>query len=427
MPLVAFSNLGCSKNQVDGSRMLRHVLSVGYTLTEDASRADVIIVNTCAFIEAAKVEAITMILEMVAFKKNGRCKKLVVCGCFSQRFRESAAGKFPEVDLWAGMDDWPELFARHLKTGPRPSFVRELPAPRATQYLKIAEGCSHGCTFCAIPLIRGKFRSCAPAAILEEAKWLVGEGVLECVVVAQDSSMYGKDRGTSLVLLLQELLANTPFPWIRVMYLHPSLVDDELLRLFAREPRLCPYFDIPLQHAADTVLKAMGRHPLSKGIVALVERIRAAVPDAAIRTAFIVGFPGETEEIFEELLRFVETMKFDKAGVFPFSPEEGTTAFSMRPRPRNATVARRCEALMSLQREISASINQSRVGRIVDVIVDGKADQPGFTTMGRTRWDAPEVDGNVYMKTLKIPCGAIVPVRIHAAGDYDLYGEPETR
>lgn len=211
------------------------------------------------------------------------------------------------------------------------------------------------------------------------------------------------------------------------MYLHPSLVDDELLRLFAREPRLCPYFDIPLQHAADTVLKAMGRHPLSKGIVALVERIRAAVPDAAIRTAFIVGFPGETEEIFEELLRFVETMKFDKAGVFPFSPEEGTTAFSMRPRPRNATVARRCEALMSLQREISASINQSRVGRIVDVIVDGKADQPGFTTMGRTRWDAPEVDGNVYMKTLKIPCGAIVPVRIHAAGDYDLYGEPETR
>jgi ribosomal protein S12 methylthiotransferase len=207
------------------------------------------------------------------------------------------------------------------------------------------------------------------------------------------------------------------------MYLHPSHVDDGLLRLFAHEPRLCPYFDIPLQHSADAVLKAMGRRPLSKGIVTLIERIREVVPGAAIRTAFIVGFPGETEACFEELLRFVEAMRFDKVGVFQFSPEEGTAAFSMRPRPRSATALRRCETLMSIQREISASINALRVGSTVDVIIDGPSNIPGFGAMGRTRWDAPEVDGSVYIKGNAIT-GAIVSVRMESAGDYDLYGTP---
>jgi len=423
MPLVALSNLGCSKNQVDGSRILETVVRSGYSITEDPAQADLIIVNTCAFIEAAQVEAIDTILEMAALKKSGRCKTLIVAGCFSQRYRESAARKFPEVDVWAGMDDWPELFARYMHIDPRPSCKRVLGEPKATQYLKIAEGCSHGCTFCAIPLIRGTFKSRPLSEIIEEARWLASEGVKECIVVAQDSSFYGREVGSSLSRLLEALLKQTPFPWIRVMYLHPSYVDDELIGLFAHEHRLCPYFDIPLQHAADDILKAMGRRPLSEEIRRLIGRIREAIPQAAIRTTFITGFPGETEDTFEELLRFVETMKFDKVGVFPFSPEEGTPAFSMRPRPRNATVLRRSEMLMALQRDISARINASRVGRIIDVIIEAEADLPDFTDMGRSTWDAPEVDGNVYVKGKRFSVGSMTRVRVIGAGEYDLYAE----
>jgi ribosomal protein S12 methylthiotransferase len=423
MAFVALINLGCCKNQVDGSRMLDHLRRAGYSIIDTAKDADVVMVNTCAFIEAAKTEAIDAILEAASYKKSGQCRTLIVCGCFSQRFRETAAKEFPEVDLWAGVEDWPGLFARRLHVDALPSFTRALAAPHATQYLKIAEGCSHRCTFCAIPNIRGKFKSRDAAEIIEEAHWLASEGVKECIIVSQDTSYYGKDLGTSLEGLLEGLLAHTPFPWIRMMYLHPSLVGDGLLRLVAKEPRVCPYFDIPLQHASDTILKAMGRRPLAKDSRALIERIRSMVPDAAIRTTFITGFPGETETLFEELLRFVEEMKFDKLGVFPFSPEEGTPAFTLRPRPRPQTASRRCEALMTLQREISASINASRIGRVIDVIIDSETDLPGFSVEGRSRWDAPEVDGLVYIRGKKIPAGSIVPLRIDAAGDYDLYGK----
>ena len=423
MHSVFFCNLGCSKNLVDGELMIEHLRRSGYIVTQSAVEAEVIIVNTCAFIEAAKVEAIDKILEMAMFKKNGRCTKLVVCGCFSQRFRESAAKDFPEVDLWAGMEDWRELFAAHLNAVASPTFARALSLPHATQYLKIAEGCSHKCAFCAIPSIRGEFRSRKPLDIIEEAKWLAGEGVKECILVAQDSSFYGKDIATSLAELLEDMLLHTPFSWIRVMYLHPMMVDDNLLRLYATQPRLCPYFDIPLQHASDSVLMSMRRTPLSKGIRSLIGRIRSTVPDAAIRTAFIAGFPGETEAQFEDLLSFVEEMKFDKVGIFPFSAEEGTLAFSMRPRPRASTVSRRCDTLMSIQREISADINTSRIGRIVEVIIDSESDAAGFLCMGRTRWDAPEVDGNVYVKGKEIQAGSIVQIKIYDADEYDLYGE----
>jgi ribosomal protein S12 methylthiotransferase len=424
MHSVFFCNMGCSKNMVDGEVMLAHLGRSGYTITDNPAVANVIVVNTCAFIEAAKIEAIDKILEMASFKKTGLCTKLVVCGCFSQRFRETAAHDFPEVDIWAGMDDWLENFAMYLDATAQPSFVRHLEEPRATQYLKIAEGCSHKCAFCAIPLIKGEFRSRKAIDIIKEALWLADQGVKECILVAQDSSFYGKDTGTSLAELLEELLAETPFPWIRVMYLHPVMVDDKLLRLFAAQPRLCPYFDIPLQHASDAVLMSMRRRPLSMGIRALIGHIRATVPGAAIRTAFIAGFPGETEAHFEELINFVNEMKFDKVGVFSFSAEEGTAAFSMRPRPQASTVSRRCETLMSIQREISAEINKSRIDNIYDVIVDGESDVQGFSCMGRTRLDAPEVDGNVYIKGSKIQAGSIVPIKIYAADEYDLFGEP---
>jgi ribosomal protein S12 methylthiotransferase len=406
--------------------MLEHLASSGYELTQDFADAHVIVINTCAFIEAAKIEAIDKILDLARYKKIGHCKRLVVSGCFSQRYRTIAARQFPEVDLWTGVNDWPKLIAKFFNVAANPSFIRTLQAPRSTQYLKIAEGCSHACSFCAIPGIRGKYISRTFNAILEEASWLFDQGVKECILVSQDTSSYGLDCSSSLVRLLETMLNNTRFPWIRMMYLHPSLVNEELLRLVAKEPRLCKYFDIPLQHSADTILNAMKRRPLSKGIRLLLERIRTVVPDAAVRTSFIVGFPGENERLFEEMLSFIQEMRFDKVGVFPFSPEEGTAAFSMRPMPRPATASRRCETLMSLQREISASINASRIGRTVEIIIDGPdrtSDAPGFSWEGRTRWDAPEVDGTVYIKGSGLKAGDIVQVLIQSATDYDLCGE----
>jgi ribosomal protein S12 methylthiotransferase len=421
--LVALCNLGCSKNQVDGLNMLEYLCRAGYGQTDDFAKAHVILLNTCAFIKEAKQEAIDKILEMASFKKSGTCEKLVVCGCFSQRFRDTVKKQFPEVDVWAGIDDWQHVFERNLNASARPSFTRKLEKPLATQYLKISEGCSHSCAFCAIPLIRGKFRSRTVSSIIEEAQWLYGQGVRECILVSQDTSYYGRDMNGSLTRLLERLLAKTAFPWIRMMYLHPALVDNDLLRLVAREPRVCPYFDIPLQHGADPILKAMNRRPLAKGIRGLVERIRTTVPDAAIRTTFIVGFPGETEVLFERLLAFVEEMKFDKVGVFPISPEEGTRAYVLHPRPRDVTVARRCEALMTLQRGISETINASRVGRSVECVIENKTDASGFALEGRTRRDAPEVDGKVYIRSNKPVSGPFAQVKITGANEYDLFGE----
>ena len=403
--------------------MLEHLCRCGYEHTDDFSKAHVILVNTCAFIKEAKQEAIDKILEMASFKKTGACTKLVVCGCFSQRFRGEVEKQFPEVDVWAGVDDWPRVFERRLNVSAKPSFFRKLEKPAATQYLKISEGCSHSCAFCAIPLIRGKFRSRAIESVVEEAKWLYEQGVRECILVSQDTSFYGRDKNSSLARLLEHVLANTAFPWVRMMYLHPALVDNDLLHLVAGEPRLCPYFDIPLQHGADPILKAMNRRPLVKGIRDLIERIRTIVSDAAIRTTFIVGFPGETDHLFEGLLEFVEEMKFDKVGVFPFSPEEGTRAYMLHPRPRDVTIVRRCEALMTLQRGISETINASRIGRSVECIIENEVNTSGFSYEGRTQWDAPDVDGKVFIQSRKPTSGPFVQVKINGADDYDLFGE----
>jgi ribosomal protein S12 methylthiotransferase len=403
--------------------MARYLCDQGYVLTDDAALAEVIMVNTCAFIKEAKQEAIDKILELAAYKKTGACRTLIVCGCFSQRFRDAVEKQFPEVDVWAGIDDWQTVFKKRFGLSGAPSFKRALEKPLTTQYLKIAEGCSHACSFCAIPGIRGKFRSRAIPDIIDEAKWLYAMGARECIVVAQDTSFYGRDRNETLPHLLRVLLAQTAFPWIRLMYLHPALVDKELLDIIAKESRVCPYFDIPLQHGADEILTRMNRRPAVQGIRRLVDNIRSTVADAAIRTAFIVGFPGETERFFEKLLSFVEEMKFDKVGVFPFSPEEGTPAFSMRPRPRDATAARRCETLMAVQREISDKINASRVGRVLDCIIDAQSELSGFSLEGRTRFDAPEVDGKVFIQSQKTVLGPIASVRITRADEYDLFGE----
>lgn len=440
MPTLALHNLGCSKNQIDGERMLGMLVRAGFSAVADFSLADVIIVNTCAFIREAQQEAIDAILEAGQFKKTGRCRLLAVAGCFSQRFRNDARTRLPEVDLWLGVHDWQKPLQTALHLPKALPGRRILFPPLATQYLKIAEGCSRRCSFCAIPLIRGPLQSRPRPEIIEEAQWLYSRGVRECILVSQDTSSYGKDGGGSLSRLLEQLLAKTKFPWIRLMYLHPQCVDDGFLRLVAQEKRLLPYFDIPLQHISDEILISMKRRPLSKGIFHLIDRIRALVPDAAIRTTFIAGYPGETKRHFEELLAFVEKARFEHLGVFPFSPEKGTTAYSLAKRPADSTAGKRCEILMSLARDISGRVCATRIGRTIDVIIDGPALGPGATFSakarrgrathaleGRSVWDAPEVDGTVIIPAGGASVGAIVPITVVSAGDYELFGVPMAR
>lgn len=408
---------------VDGERMLRHLCDTGMVHTDDPSEADVILVNTCTFIREATQEAINTILEMAELKRRGKCTCLAVAGCFSERYRRSASTDLPEVDVWIDVPNRHEQIARIWGAPPRADNPRYLTEDSATRYLKIADGCSHRCSFCVIPALRGPFLSRSPDDIVSEARWLRENGTKECILVAQDTSRYGRDRGGNLVQLLERILRDVPFEWIRLMYLHPRNVDDALLRLVAGEPRLCSYFDIPLQHIADPILRAMGRRPHAAGTRKLLERIRTLVPDSALRTTFILGFPGETSRQFDTLVRFVEQQCFDKVGVFPYSPEEGTPAASMRGRPRDATVMRRCEELMEVQREISSRRLASRVNELVPVIIDRESDEPGFAAEARTQWDAPEVDGRVWIAGGSPAPGAIVTVRIVESSDYDLYAE----
>jgi ribosomal protein S12 methylthiotransferase len=449
---VAIQNLGCSKNLIDGERILALFADNGFRIIDDPSLANVIVVNTCAFIQEATQEAVNTILEMAELKKTGRCETLIASGCFSQRYRGKAKKELPEVDFWTGTDDWEDVLPRLIDNIPRDDihridnridnriddnnitvntvnpninrqndFRRILSEPLSTQYLKIAEGCSHGCSFCVIPSIRGKFKSRGVDDILKEAKWLYGQGVKELILVAQDTSFYGRDIGTNLTALLESLLKDTDFPWIRMMYLHPKFASGELLALIAAEPRLCPYFDIPLQHISDPILTAMNRTPLSSGIYELTERIRKAVPGATLRSSFIVGFPGETEKEFGELRDFIQFASFDKLGLFPYSPEEGTGAYSLRPRPNAKTVQRRCEELMSIQREISRNLLEAKAGADVDVIIDRISDDPDFNYEGRTRGDAPEVDGRVFVSSGSFEIGQITRMRVVGANDYDLF------
>lgn len=424
MSLVSLYNLGCSKNLIDGERILYLFRSAGFELTKNPQIADIVIVNTCAFIREAQEEAIDTILDAASLKKNGRCQTLIVSGCFSQRYRKQVAEKFPEVDLWVGVNDWQEMLRNIYKQMKPSPFERVLSGLPSTQYLKIAEGCSHSCTFCVIPSIRGPFVSRESEEIIDEARWLYQSGVKELILVAQDTSFFGRDSGSSITALLEQLLTKTKFPWIRCMYLHPRYVDETLLKLISTEPRICSYFDIPLQHISEPILRSMNRTPLTKEIYELIDKIRTLVPDASIRSSFILGFPGETNTHFKELLNFIEFARFDKLGVFPFSAEQGTKAFELKPRPRIATALKRCEELMLVQREISREILESKIGSTVEVIIDNISDDPTFDFEARSRSDAPEVDGKVLLTGGNFAPGTICNVKIIGASDYDLFAEP---
>ncbi|MCL2844156.1 MAG: 30S ribosomal protein S12 methylthiotransferase RimO [Chitinivibrionia bacterium] len=419
MKKLHLCNLGCSKNFVDGDTIAGFLVKNGFELTENSAEANAIIVNTCSFIEQATKEAIDAILEHIGQKSENA--KLIVSGCFSQRYKEKVAADFPEVDLWLSTDNWQEELQNFYDLQKiNVDFSRILSEPIHSQYLKIADGCSHKCSFCVIPSIKGDFRSEPTDKILKEALWLQEKGVKELILVAQDSSFYGRDIGTNIVNLLKMLIDKTNFRWIRLMYLYPSFVSDEFLDFIAQNPRILPYFDIPLQHISDDILKSMGRRPLSAGLYKLVEKIREKVEGATLRTSFIIGYPNEKPKDFNELCEFVEWAKFDKMGVFPYSAEEGTKAANFPKQVGTKTVQKRVNTIMEIQREISAQSQENKVGQIIEVIVDRISDFEEYNFECRSISDAPEVDGRVFLIDGDADAGDFLEVEVIECDDYDL-------
>jgi ribosomal protein S12 methylthiotransferase len=436
---VHFWSLGCPKNQVDAEVMLGALVREGYAVTSDPSEADVLLVNTCSFIGPAKKESIEAILEMVREKERpGRRRRLVVTGCLAERYGRELAAELPEVDAFVGTGDFlrlpqileeisparrePGLYVGAQHVLPGADAPRVLLGQPFSAYLKVSEGCNHRCAFCIIPKIRGTHESRPVEDLVAEAEGLARRGVRELNLVAQDLTAYGRDlpRRASLAELLRALARVEGIQWIRLLYCYPNYVTPELLETIASEPKVCPYVDIPLQHGSDRILRAMRRQRSSDGLRRLVRRIRAAVPDVAIRTSFIVGFPGEREEDFEELCRFVKELEFDRVGVFRYSREENTEAAEMPEQVPEAVKARRWRRLMQIQQEISRRRNLEQVGRRGPVLVCG-TDGRG-RRFGRTPTQAPEIDGVVYLEGPPASPGEIVTVRFTAAGPYDLWG-----
>ncbi|MGK7345953.1 MAG: 30S ribosomal protein S12 methylthiotransferase RimO [Candidatus Nitrospinota bacterium M3_3B_026] len=425
---VYLESLGCPKNLVDSELALGALRRAGAEPVADETCADALIVNTCGFIDAAKEESIDAILRLARIKENRPGVKLAVMGCLSEKYRDELLREIPEIDEIFGTADLRPVVER---IAPRPpadmpdplSGPRELSTPSSYAYLKIAEGCSNSCSFCVIPSIRGPYWSRTPDELLAEAEDLARRGVRELILVAQDTTLYGADlrMKDGLAGLLGKLSGVEGIRWIRVLYMYPSLASGALLDVIAGEEKIVPYFDLPLQHVADNVLKRMSRPDTGASIRRLVERIREKAPGAAIRASFIVGFPGETGRDFAELLGFVEEARLDHAGCFIYSPEEGTPAAALSGAIGGKTAGERLDALMGAQRKISANILGEKVGRVEEVMVDG-AREDGLLLTGRLETQAPEIDGHVILDSADAAPGDIIPVRITGAMDYDLIG-----
>jgi len=422
MKKLFLCNLGCSKNFVDGDTIAGFLVKNGFEITQNEAVADAMIINTCSFIEQATQEAIDTILQY-APQKNAGCK-LIVSGCFSQRYKEKAAPDFPEVDLWLSMQNWREELNNFYNfQDAAKDFQRILSEPIHTQYIKISDGCSHKCSFCVIPKIKGDFKSETVEKIVKEARFLEKKGVKEIILVSQDTSFYGRDADTNLNNLLKILLDKTDFRWIRTMYLYPAFVDDEFLDFVAKNPRICPYFDIPLQHVCEEILKSMGRKTKKSDLYELVEKIRKKVTNAIIRTSFIIGYPGEKPKDFKELCEFVKWAEFDKLGVFPYSPEEGTKAAKLPNRPANRTVQKRMNTIMEIQREISRKKQEMKIGQKIEVIADCVSEFPEYNFECRSVGDAPEVDGRVFLINGDAAAGDFIEAEIVDCDDYDLFAK----
>lgn len=436
---VAFISLGCAKNLVNTEQMMALCRQAGFTVTGEPEGADVAVLNTCGFIDAAKSEAIQNILELGQLKEAGKLGKLLVAGCLSQRYPEDILAELPEVDGILGTGSYTDVVhaVNSVMEGDQPTFfgdihntiedgARMVTTPPYTAYLKIAEGCSNGCSFCIIPKLRGRYRSRSMDSLLAEAGELAESGVKELIVIAQDITRYGWDKkdGTSLAGLLRQL-CKLPFHWIRLHYLYPEAVTDELIEVIASQPKILHYLDIPIQHCSDRVLKAMNRRSTKADIAALFAKLRAAMPDVVIRTSIICGFPGETEEEYEELCEFLQEQRLQRAGVFQFSPEEGTRAAEMEDQIDTDVAARRVELLVELQSRVMDEYNEQRLGTVMEVLCEGFDSQMGCYA-GRTYADSVDIDGRVYFTAAGIiPAGEFVNVRITGTEDGDLTGEIE--
>lgn len=436
---VAFVSLGCAKNLVNTEQMMALCRKAGYLVTGDPEGADVAVLNTCGFIESAKSEAIDNILELGELKKAGKLKKLLVTGCLTQRYPDDIREELPEVDGMLGTGSYTDVVqaVEELMAGEKAEHFgnihrtyedgeRLVTTPPYTAYLKIAEGCSNGCAFCIIPKLRGKYRSRSMEALLSEARTLADSGVKELIVIAQDITRYGLDleEKTSLAALLKEL-CRLPFHWIRLHYLYPEVITDELIEVIANEPKILHYLDIPIQHCNDGILKAMRRHNTKAELEELFAKLRKAMPDLVIRTSLICGLPGEGEAEFEELCEFLREQKLQRVGVFQFSPEEGTLAAAMENQVPGEIAARRVELVVDLQSRIMDEYNEQRLGTVMEVLCEGFDSSEGCYA-GRTYADSVDIDGRVLFTAAGlIPAGEFVKVRITGVSDGDLTGEIE--
>lgn len=432
MTKVLIVSLGCSKNLVDSEIMTGELIKNGFEITGDAESADVIVVNTCAFIDEAKSEAIDTILEMNTYRDRGQLKKLIVTGCMAERYKDEILRELPEVDAIVGVSRFDEIasvikdegdtFLGNENAAYPEQAKREISTPFYTAYLKIAEGCDNNCTYCAIPKIRGKFRSRKIEDIVSEAKKLAEDGVLELNVIAQDTAYYGTDLygEPRLAQLLEKFCKIDGIEWIRVLYMYPERIDEKLLKVFVENKKLARYFDIPIQHINDEILKKMGRRTCRKEILEKIELIRKVLPDAVLRTSLIAGFPGETERQHEELCEFIKEVKFDRLGVFAYSREEGTPAYRLPNQIDEETKILRRDRLMEIQNGISKELCKRFIGKILPVLAEEMIDG---VMCGRSIYDAPEVDGNVYFEGgEENMLGEIRNVLIKDADDYDLTG-----
>ncbi len=436
---LLFISLGCDKNRVDSEVMLGLLAQKGYQLVDDEQEADVIVINTCCFIHDAMEESIQTILEMAQYRKEGRAKALVVTGCLAQRYQEEILREIPEVDMVLGTTAYDQIvdaIEKALQGGQevRLQDVDALPLVEDERivttgghyaYLKIAEGCDKHCTYCIIPSLRGGYRSVPMERLVKEAETLAGEGVRELILVAQETTLYGVDLygKKSLPDLLRKLCQIDGIRWIRLLYCYPEEIGDDLIQVMKEEEKICHYLDLPIQHANDDILKRMGRRTTKAELTGLIRKLREEIPDIALRTTLITGFPGESETQHEELMVFVDEMEFDRLGVFTYSQEEGTPAAKMPDQIPEEVKEERRDALMELQSEVSQDLSQDMVGKVMDVFIEGKvADEE--TYVGRTYRDAPDVDGLIFIDTLEeLITGDFVKVKVTGASEYDLIGE----
>ena len=430
---VGLISLGCSKNRVDSEQALGFLKERGYEIVSDPAKAEVIIVNTCGFIQPAKEEAISTIFEMAEYKETGKCKLLIATGCFAQRYPEAIEQEMPEDDAIMGVNEYDKLdqAIREATAGRRPVYVdddgrfrefgRVLTTPKYSAYIRIGEGCDNCCSYCAIPLIRGGYRSRPKTDILNEVRKLAGEGVKEFILISQDTTRYGTDMGgeSKLPELIEEIAAIPGVEWLRTLYCYPERVNDKLLDTIAKLPNVCKYLDLPMQHINQRVLDDMHRSDTTEHIREICRKFKAR--GMMLRTTLMVGFPGETDEEYFELIDFVKETEFGRMGAFTFSPEEGTVAELMDGQVEEEIKQARYDALMTIQHKISLKLNRERVGKVYRVLVEKKR---GNRYVGRSEFEAPETDGSIYFGSEEpIEIGTFVDVRITSAKAYDLMGE----